>query len=239
MTRRRLSVALATLLVLASAAVCVRLGLWQLERRAYRQQANARLRSALAAPPVELDSVLAWGAAPDGRRVRAEGAFDESRQILLAGHAHGGVPGAEVVTPLRRPQGPAVLVNRGWLPTENAADLRPAQYREPGTRTVVGLLEPLPAGVGAVLTPLERGDSSALWLGRRLDADTLRALMPYALAPYVLRELPAEGQPARPLRVAQPMGGEGVHLGYALQWFAFAALIAGGGGFLAARRGRR
>ncbi len=229
---------LVLLVGLALAGLCVRLGFWQLDRRLQKQQANARLHAALRQEPLTL------GPAPEptvnlvGRRVRAVGVFDETRHVLLAGRAHDAAPGVEVVTPLRLAGGGAVMVNRGWLPSEDAESARPQDFPEPGTRVVIGLVEPMPRGVGGALWRASGPDSAAvtLWLGRRLDLDTLRARLPYDVAPYVLRELPADSLPARPLRSLPEIPGESMHLGYALQWFAF-AVGALAGAIALARRG--
>ncbi len=219
---------LVLLLMLAVAGTCVRLGFWQLSRWHQKQALNAAVRRALAAraipigrDPAPLDSVRA-------RRAEVRGRYDETRQVLLSGRSHAGSPGVEVVTPLRLEGGAAVLVNRGWLYAPDAATARPQEYSEAGGRTVLGIAEPIARGRdGAPLAILE-SDSVTLWSARGLDLDSLAARMPYPLAPYVLRQLPGEGVPARPVRSAPRPLDETMHLSYAIQWFFFAAIALGG-----------
>ncbi len=222
------------------AAACVRLGFWQLERRQEKHQANARLHEALRADPIPLDRMPGALVDFEGRRVRVAGVFDSTRHVVLAGRAHDAMPGVELVTPLRLPTGGAVLVDRGWLPAEDAERVRPQDFPEPGPRVVIGIAEAMPRGVGGALWEASADDTvgPTVWLGRRLDFDSLRVRVPYALEPWVLRELPGPGVPARPLRATPELPGESMHLGYALQWFAFAtgALV---GSILLARRGSR
>src|SRR5258706_6447443 len=131
---KRLPTAAGVAIGLLTAAVCVRLGVWQLARLHEKEALNARLRTALAAAPGDLaaaDRALAHG--PDALRFgrwAARGRFDETHQFLLMGRARNGEPGVEVVTPLvpdgagaasgaggTGAGGPAVVVNRGWSPS--------------------------------------------------------------------------------------------------------------------------
>jgi cytochrome oxidase assembly protein ShyY1 len=82
-------------------------------------------------------------------------------------------------------------------------------------------------------------DSLTLWSVRWLDADTLAPHFPYALAPWMLRELPGPGVPARPLRTLPRQLDEWTHVSYAAQWFLFGAILLGGSAALARSRSRQ
>src|SRR5882672_9157473 len=191
---KRLPTVAGVALGLVTAAVCVRLGIWQIARLHEKEALNARLRAALAAAPGDLaaaDLALAHG--PDALRFgrwSARGRFDETHQFLLMGRARNGEPGVEVVTPLvpdgagaasaaggMGAGGPAVLVNRGWIPSADAATAKPEQYPAPGERAVTGLAEPLGRG-GAVAYGRVEFDSLAVWSVTRLDADSVAARLP-------------------------------------------------------------
>jgi surfeit locus 1 family protein len=232
------------LLAVLTAAICVRLGFWQLSRLHEKQALNARLRSALAAPPGDLaaaDAALARGAdSLRFGRYRVAGTFDETRQFLLMGRVKDGEPGVEVVTPLAPAGGGmAVLVDRGWIPSFDAATAKPEQFPAPGPQSITALAEPLLAGRAAGrAAPWRRIeiDSLAVWSVVHLDADSVAARLPYPVRPYVLRALPEAAQPpGGPARSAPKFFDETVHMSYAGQWFAFAA-IALIGSFLLARR---
>jgi surfeit locus 1 family protein len=229
------------------AAVCVRLGFWQISRLHEKQALNARLRAALAAPPEDLaaaDGRLAQG--PDSLRFgryRVRGRFDETRQFLLMGRVHDGEPGVEVVTPLAPDGGgAAVLVDRGWIPSFDAATAKPEQFPAPGSQELTALAEPLLAGRAAGRpTPWRRIeiDSLEVWSVTHLDADSVAARLPYAVRPYVLRALPdpaASGPGAGPVRSEVKFYDETVHMSYAGQWFAFAVIALLGPILLARKR---
>jgi cytochrome oxidase assembly protein ShyY1 len=225
----------AILLIVAMAVAlgCIRLGLWQLERRAEKRARNAALAAALAGPALELGSARPLASRVGGRVVSVQGRFDMSHQVMLAGREHLGSTGVEVVTPLILADGSAVLVNRGWLASQDPATAHPERHPEPGDRTVRALAEPLAhAGRGA-LTRLP--GEPARYLALALRVDSLAARLPYRLSDVVLRELPGPQVPAEPLRTPPAPAADGVHLNYAIQWFAIAAVVLGGSIALAVR----
>ena len=238
--------ALALVLVLAVTALCVRLGFWQIDRWHEKRHLNLAQKTALEAPVLEVDGEPPGFDAVRGHRVALRGRFDESRQILLSYRTHEGAPGVEVVTPLVLPGGRrAVLVDRGWLYAADGATARPQSYPEPGERTALGLPVAMTGGASGgrpdaraslrVLTT----DSLTLWSARWLVADTLARHFPYALAPWILRELPGPGVPDRPLRSAPRPFDESMHVSYAIQWFLFGTILIGGSAALAWTRSRR
>lgn len=239
MPRLRAVLVLALLLVVAG--TCIRLGLWQLGRYESRRAGNRALAAALAAParPLPADGGMALpGDTLRLARWQVRGRFDEARQGVLVGRTRDGAPGVHVVTPLRRDDGgPAVLVDRGFVPSPDAATARPADFPEPGPRVVTGLVEPLARHPGNPLWTRGAGDSAA-WSARWLDPDSVAATYPYAVAPVVLRQLPGDDVPARPARGGARFADTMLHLSYAGQWFFF-ALVAVLGPLLFARSRRK
>ena len=234
--------ALAVILVLAVAAICVRLGFWQLDRLEQRRERNAALRAAQALPPLTLDSAALSRVAADparyvNRRVRVAGGYDPAREVVLRGRTHEGSPGVHLVTPLLVVgAGTAVLVNRGWVPSPDAATVDPRAFAEPGARRVEGVLRLIPSTEdgGAPVAPAGGAPVSY----RRLDLASLRARLPYPVLPLYVEQLPAPGEPPFPRRVPPPALDEGSHLSYAVQWFGFAAIALVGLGVMLLR-GRR
>jgi surfeit locus 1 family protein len=213
----------ARLLLLASfglvALVCLRLAFWQLDRLHQRRAANEVALEARAAPVVTLQPANMGDPNLGGRRVRAIGHYDHTHDVVLRGKAYKGVPGVEIVSPLvfeedRR----AVLVHRGFMPTPDAVTVQTDSVREFGKVRVEGIAELVPSGKG---NRLERGLRTT-WA--RLDLAALSASMPYQLAPVYIRQSPDSALPPFPRRLEAPPIGDGPHLNYAIQWFAFAAM---------------
>lgn len=233
---------LAATLVLAMAALFVRLGLWQLDRLEQRRARNAVIVEAQALPPLRLDSATLAALAADPeryveRRVRVRGTYDPAGEVVLRGRAREGRPGVHLVTPLRvEGSGVAVMVERGWVSSPDAASVDPRPLAEPGVREVEGILRAVPVtGDGGGASP-PAGGRPATW--RRLDLPTLRERAPYPVLPLYVQQLPGPALREPPFRIPPPEPDEGPHLGYALQWFSFAAIALVGLAVLLVR-GRR
>lgn len=209
------------------ALVCLRLGFWQLDRLHQRRAANEIALAALAAPVVTLDSENMDDRSLGGRRVRATGHYDHTHDVVLRGRAYNGVPGVEIVSPLVFEDGRrAVLVHRGFMPTPDAVTVQTDSVREFGRVRVEGIAEVLESAQG---DRLERGHLTT-WA--RLDFGALSAGMPYHLAAVYIRQSPDTSLPAFPRRLEPPAIGDGPHLNYAIQWFAFAAMAVVFGGVI-------
>ena len=234
--------------VVLATAVCVRLGFWQLSRRAEKHALHAAERVLLALEPVVVSESLPEPPPASGRRVRVRGRWDASEHVLLSGRTHLGAAGVWLVSGVRLPSGERVLVERGWLA---AADSRTARPPRPADST---------ADVSGVALALERSArptawselpwdaGGRLWSARALDADSAAARFGGGLAPWIVRALPEGveaagasrpgGAPgdAEPIPEPYQVPDEAMHLSYAIQWFGFAVIIAAGSIALAARR---
>ncbi len=131
----------------------------------------------------------------------------------------------------------ALLMDRGWVSSPDAATADPRPFREPGTVTIAGAIEipppPSPEGSRPVVVEV---DGLEIPTYQRIDLTDLDSLSPVPLLPfYVVRSAPVGSEQGPPFGADPPELDEGPHLGYALQWFSFAA-IAIIGFFVVARR---
>ena len=79
------------------------------------------------------------------QRVSAVGHLDADHQFLLDNRSYQGRAGFEVLTPLRRPNGRVLLVDRGWVPFSGLRDRLPGVALEAhDSVTVVGRVDNLP-----------------------------------------------------------------------------------------------
>ena len=212
-------------LALVAAAVCARLGFWQLSRLRERQEANALVASRLRLPEAtSLRELPADTAAARFRRVRLTGRFDYDHEVRLTGRSRNGSPGVNVVTPFRLADtNVAVLVNRGWVYSPNGADADLARWREEDGATVVGFVTTLGARRGSARSAT--ADARSL---RWVDEREIARAAGYGVAPLtVVRQDSASAIARRdstPARLAVPPLDEGPHRGYAVQWFVFALI---------------
>ena len=219
---------LATLIVLAGTALCVRLGIWQLDRLEQRRAFNAQFESARAQTVLDLNTEMPADIAEmEWRAVTVTGEYDFTNQVAVRNQYYGSQYGYHLLTPLRFGEG-AVLVDRGWIPADgNSSPLDWHQYDEPGTvnlsgqirlgrakATLLGVPDPLP----------ENGERLDVW--NNADLTRIAAQVPYPILPvYIQPETDAaDTDPPIPSQPEIELT-EGPHFGYALQWFTFATIL--------------
>lgn len=201
---------------LALAACFAALGVWQIERRAWKLDLIARVEGRIHAPPMPLPPREQWGGDLAYSRVRVAGVFVPHAETLVQAVTERG-GGWWVIAPFRTAEG-IVLVNRGFVPDRRA----PAQI---GSRTIVtGLVRTSEPGGGF----LRSNDPVAgRWYSRDVAA-IARARRIGPVAPFFV------DADATPNPGGYPIGGltvvafRNTHLGYALTWFALAGLLIGG-----------
>lgn len=213
----------------AMAALCVRLGIWQLHRLAQRRRYNRLVASHLAEPPLSLRTVPSDTAARHYRRVRLSGTYDFSHQIILTDRVRDGAPGVDLVTPLH-PDGAigdtVVLVNRGWVYAADGMTVDAARWAEPPRLTGMGYLITLAPEQG----PSTFANRPGLfrWLDRAAVEHYVGAPVHdylIVLEPVDTVQVAARSAPPRiPVRVPPPPLDEGPHMSYAIQWFSFALI---------------
>lgn len=200
----------------------IALGVWQLERRAWKldliARVDARIHAASAAFP--------WsGGAPQDleyRRVRVTGIFDHARETLVQALTTRGA-GFWVMTPLRTADG-TILVNRGFVPEDRRDPARRAAGQVAGATGVIGLIRLSEPGGGF----LRNNDPAA---GRWYSRDVGAIAATKGLGRVAPQFVDAD---ATPNPGGYPIGGltivafRNTHLVYALTWFALAALAAFG-----------
>lgn len=210
-----------------AALVCVRLGFWQVSRLHQRQAFRATVEARQRQPALEVTGFAAFRAPTPGtvdtaayRPAVARGVFDFSRQVVVVVRVVDEVPAVYVVTPLRLPDGQALLVERGWVPSPDAYTVRVDSLQEPDTAHVTGILLP-------VTTSRAFAARDTTWPVHVPSDDPakLAARYPYPLLPLVLRRTETGGVPSPGLRpIPVPVIDNGPHLSYAIQWFAFATI---------------
>jgi surfeit locus 1 family protein len=209
------------MVVFVVVAVCLRLGFWQLDRREQRLERNEAIAERLAADPIPLDATPADTAGLVNRPARVRGWYDHDHSFALIGRSHMGSPGIYVFTPLRLDDG-AILVNRGWVPSPDAATVDLTAIHRPPDPEVAGVLLAFPD----IRTHAADEGFRTRWF--RLDGHAIRAAFPYPIAPVYLQATTAEGGAGAgfaPVPLGPPQLDSGPHLSYAVQWFSFAAIF--------------
>ena len=219
--RSGVAAAAALVAALLGIALFTSLGLWQVERRAWKHDLIARVDARIHADAVAAPGPTEWAAVDragdEYRRVRLEGRFLPGRETLVQALTRRGA-GFWVLAPFRAAEGFTVLVNRGFVP----GDERERASRGTGGPTVVVGLLRISEPEGGLL---RRNDPDAgRWYSRDVAAiATARGLG--TVAPYFVDA--QTGDPDGPFAGLTVVSFPDNHAVYAATWFALAALLAG------------
>jgi surfeit locus 1 family protein len=221
---------LTTILVLAGSALCIRLGIWQLDRLAQRRVFNAHYLE------ISTASTLDLNAAPkddltsmEYRSVTLTGEYDPTNNIVLRNQYHDSQPGYFLLTPLVLSDGAAILIERGWIPADgNSSPADWHKYDQPGQVTVHGIIRlgQTQPEMGGVPDPALAAGQARLDFWNLVNVDRISRQVPYRMLTVFVQPNPSPAplSPPYPYQPAVEIS-EGPHLGYALQWFSFASIL--------------
>lgn len=221
--KRDRGLALLPVAALAAFAIMVGLGVWQLQRLAWKQHLIEQIGQRVHAPPVPVERLLTNADDAEYTHVSVTGRLHHEWERYLYATGEGDW-GWDVFTPLELADSRLLLVNRGYVPRQRLDRVSRAEGLTPGEVTITGLLRKAPAA-RPWWTPA--GDATkGLWYWPEIAA--MAASVPAgsnAIANiYIDSDLIAAPAP--------PMGGTtnltlaNRHLEYALTWFALAATFA-------------
>ena len=213
-------------------SLLIGLGIWQIQRKAWKEGLIASLTERLAVPPEALPPAKTWPqldqTGDEYRRVEFTATFDNTREALVFASATAfrpdvTGPGYWVFAPARLADGSVVMVNRGFVP-----DGRQDPKSRPGGQ-VTGPVDI----AGAMRWPDTRhwftpNDDPAhnLWFAR--DPVAIAAAKNTGpVAPFYVEQeapVPPDGLP-QPGKLVVSLPDN--HLQYAITWFGLAAVLAG------------
>lgn len=223
---------LTTLLVIAGVGVLARLGIWQLDRLAQRRAFNERVVAQMQASELDLNANSGLGNQlfdMEYRTVAVRGRYNFDQEVLLRNQEFNGQLGFHVLTPLRIANtDETIMVDRGWIPFDQATPEMRRKYQEPGEVMVRGVIrrpQTHPDFGGTADPPLGPGET-------RLDAwnivnlERIQRQVSEALLPVYILQAPDPAWTSLPARqLVMPEISEGPHMGYAMQWFTFAVIL--------------
>nr|WP_249137967.1 SURF1 family protein [Bradyrhizobium canariense] len=216
-----------TVLSLTAFVLLIALGIWQIERRAWKLALIDRVEQRVHAPAQPIPSSASWpavsAAADEYRHVRVTGRFLHDRETLVQAVTELG-PGYWVMTPLKRDDGTLVLVDRGFVPSERRDASTRRDGNPQGQVEITGLLRVTEPKGGFLRNNVPQHNR---WYSRDVAAIAAARGLDH-VAPFFV-DADAGSQSG-----SGPTGGLTVisfpnnHLIYALTWFALAFMLAGG-----------
>ncbi len=208
--------AIVTGLLLATIALLIGLGVWQIERRTWKLALIAQTERQLRAAPV--------AAPPPSAPIDADDAY---KPVVATGRYRAGTDtyvqavtdlggGFWVLTPFDTDRGFTLLVNRGFVPADQRGKVAPLT----APQSIRGLLRLTEPGGGFLRSNDPAGDR---WYSRDLaaiaEARHLGRVAPY----FIDASEPRTGWPRGGMTVVRFRNS---HLVYALTWFGLALLVA-------------
>jgi len=216
------------LCTLVALAILISLGVWQLERKQWKEGLIESLDRQMKAPPVPLPPPSEWGSLTrqnsEFRKVslRVDIPAGSQPALLYTGssalRADVKQPGYFVFTPARLPDGETIVVNRGYVPVErrDAATAGPT-----GPVEITGFIRWPETATLFVADRDTKGDIFFLRDPKQMaEARGWGQVAPF----YIDQEgpVPAGGLP-RPGPLKVNLRND--HLGYAITWFGLAASL--------------
>jgi cytochrome oxidase assembly protein ShyY1 len=234
LSRRWLLFALAVALLAAGAWW---LGQWQFDRLEDRRADNEVVRLNEAQPPAPVEDVLRPGRPvreqDEWRVVSATGEYAVEDTVIVRYRTREGIAGVDVVVPLVTSSGASLLVDRGWLRTENAGTADPDDVPDPpsGEVTVTGYVRADGSGDSTAVTDRSTRAVSSERIGEALGLEVYGGFV------ELRSETPEPATALEPVEL--PELDDGPHFFYGLQWWFFGVLAVFGFGYLAYDERRR
>lgn len=213
------------------------LGQWQFDRLDERRADNAVVRANEAQPPAPVEDVLRPGAEvreqDEWRVVTATGEYAVEDTVIVRYRTREGIAGVDVVVPLVTASGASLLVDRGWLRTENAGTAEPDDVPDPpaGQVTVSGYVRADGTGDSTAVADRSTRAVSSERIGDALGREVYGGFV------ELRSEDPGPATALEPVEL--PELDDGPHFFYGLQWWFFGVLAVFGFGYLAYDERRR
>lgn len=227
---RRFKVVLTTLLAIAGVIVLIRLGIWQLDRLKWRRTFNSHYLQQVAMPALFLNESVEDPVLIDSeyRQVRAKGHYDFGGEVYLQNQAFQNQPGFRALTPYVLDGSEMVVyVDRGWIGMDAIETMDEINQNAEGEQEISGVIRlPQQRNSFGIDPDAEKSPDSRFWMIvnlERLQERERRTVLPI----YI--QLTKKETSNLPIPVPNEIEiSEGPHMGYAIQWFFFATLLAGG-----------
>ncbi|HZD89119.1 MAG TPA: SURF1 family protein [Pseudolabrys sp.] len=219
-----------TIVVVIGVAILCGLGVWQVQRKAWKENLIATLNARLSKPPADLPPRTAWkDLKPKGHewhRVHFLAEFIPGQEALVytAGSSFRPDvkgPGYWVFSPARLPGGSVVIIDRGFVPMDRKAA---ASHAAPDRLIdIVGVMR-WPEKSGSFTPGADVKDN--VWYARDIKAIAAAKQWPDYAPFYIEQESPVPpGGSPKPGKLVVNLPDN--HLQYALTWFGMAAGLIG------------
>jgi len=197
--------------------VFVGLGLWQLDRAGQKRQLVSTQETRRNAAVLELDGRVLDSDDVEHRMLEVSGTFIPEKSVFIENRKYQGKTGFHVISLMKLESSDRyLLVNRGWARTP------PEEEQSAVVRVTGRAVVPQPPAIqlGGGFAP---DSSQQRWPYFTLESYS--AWSGFAIYPFMVLQSPDDDHGFVRAWVSKPVD-ETMHIGYALQWFAFALIAA-------------
>lgn len=216
------SLLLAGVFTVLGLGILLKLGFWQVERLAWKEEILTRIETNMSGPPMALSTNLS-DPNLEYSRVCAEGEFLHDKELYVFASNQRGEGGVHIYTPLKLQGTDHILVNRGWVPNPLKEPETRLEGQAPGKQTVCGVLRL--DRVKSSFTP-DNNVQENRWFTP--EVSTMAKSAGVAVGSIFFLEADITENPG-----GYPIGGQTFvnipnnHLGYAITWFGLALTLIG------------
>ncbi len=236
---------IATVLLAGTAITCISLGRWQLSRAQERQQIAADIERGRSGVAVDLNANPTEEQLQPWRPAQAEGVWQPQFNLLLDNRNLDGKPGLWLATPLLLSDGSAVLILRGWFARPIGADISPVIPTASGPHKITGELALRVPRLFELWGARDRSESSlpvdwprsevtkqsiahsqdmsTLPRLQNIDLNDLSKRLGLKFLPVVVMQKDENNDGLKRVWPTPSIDSD-KNMGYAMQWFGFAAI---------------
>ncbi len=206
-----------------AAALFIRLGLWQQRKAQLSAAAAAEYQERARLPPRTIDARPVDPVRTNAAPIVARGRYEPRLQFFLDNRQNDGVPGVQVLTPLKiEPGEMRLLVNRGWIRWLHGRAVLPEVPVPDGMVVVTGIAE-VPSTKPFFLMPDVLESADRLW--PRVDLERFTQRIHHPVQPVVLLQDQNDAQDGLVRQWLPPPDKTMMHRGYEYQWFGMAGAL--------------
>lgn len=227
-------IVLSTLIAIIGVLILVRLGIWQLDRLEWRRAFNAHYLEQISLPVLNLNENITDPGLIDYeyRAVKLQGTYEFQNEVFLQNQAYQNLPGYRVLTPFKLSGSDyIVFIDRGWIGLDDINGIDSIDLLAENTHTITGVIRLSQQKNSYGIDPdKSKQTNSKYWMIVNLDRLQLQQKNK-VLPVYV--QITESSNNNLPYPVPNEIEiSEGPHMGYAIQWFFFASVLAIGYPFL-------
>lgn len=210
-----------TIALIICVPLFIKLGLWQYNKAMLKQEIKTSYDDALLSEalnlPEQFDDLDSWRY----KKVKTQGYYETTYQILLDNQVENNTAGFHVLTPLKiEGKNDYVLVNRGWVAGGATHTDLPNISTPEGSVEITGLIWVPSKKIFSLESKMEKNTWNQVW--QHMDMERYRKSVPISLLPIVIKLDPASNAGGFIRNWPLPASQITSNLGYAYQWFGFA-----------------